>query len=174
MNKLWAPWRIRYVSKPVKGKCIFCKAYKEKKDAANFVVLRSTHCFVILNTYPYNNGHVMVVPNRHIRNLDKLSREEIIDLFATTIKIKNIIKNLMHAEGFNIGINIGEVAGAGIKSHLHIHIVPRWNGDTSFMPAISSTKVISQSLNDLYKSLKKCLKEEKMTNKNNKGKLHIK
>ena len=103
----------------------------------------------------------MVVPNHHIKYLEKLSKDEILDLITATVRIKNAIKDILHPDGFNIGINIGKVAGAGIKSHLHIHIVPRWNGDTNFMPIISNTKVISQSLNDLYRSLKKCLKEKK-------------
>ena len=103
----------------------------------------------------------MIVPNRHIKNIEELSKDEAADLFETTVKIKGIIEDTLHPEGFNVGINIGKVSGAGIDSHLHIHIVPRWNGDTNFMPVISNTKVISQSLKDLYKSFKKCLKEKK-------------
>ena len=161
MNKLWAPWRMKYVSNTNKKGCIFCKAFKERKDSANFVILRSGYCFAILNIYPYNNGHTMIVPNRHIKNIEELSKDEAADLFETTVKIKGIIEDTLHPEGFNVGINIGKVSGAGIDSHLHIHIVPRWNGDTNFMPVISNTKVISQSLKDLYKSFKKCLKEKK-------------
>ena len=103
----------------------------------------------------------MVAPNRHIKDLEKLSDNEILDVIATTTKVKNIIKDVLSPDGFNIGINVGKVAGAGIKSHLHIHIVPRWDGDTNFMPVINDTKVISQSLKELYRSLKKCLKEKK-------------
>jgi len=136
LNRLWAPWRIKYVSNPNKKGCIFCKAFKERKDYSNLVILRSKYCFVILNIYPYNNGHMMVVPNRHIKDLEKLSRDEVLDLTATMIKTKNIIKDILRPDGFNIGINIGKVAGAGVKSHLHIHIVPRWNGDTNFMPVV--------------------------------------
>jgi len=162
LDKLWAPWRIKYVSNPNKDRgCIFCKLFKDKKDASNLIVLRSRYCFAILNKYPYNNGHMMIVPNHHVKDLEKLSREEVLDLAATTIKTKNIIKDMLHPDGFNIGINIGKVSGAGVKSHLHIHIVPRWNGDTNFMPVINNTKVISQSLKDLYKNLKRCLKEKK-------------
>jgi len=161
LDKLWAPWRIKYVSNPNRNGCIFCKALKERKDSSNLVLLRSKYCFAILNIYPYNNGHLMVAPNRHIKDLEKLSDNEILDVIATTTKVKNIIKDVLSPDGFNIGINVGKVAGAGIKSHLHIHIVPRWDGDTNFMPVINDTKVISQSLKELYRSLKKCLKEKK-------------
>ena len=161
MDRLWAPWRIKYVSSSTRKGCIFCKAFKEKKDYSNLIILRSKHCFVILNIYPYNNGHVMIVPNRHIKDLEKLSKDEILDLTATMIKTKNIIKDILRPDGFNIGINIGKVAGAGVESHLHIHIVPRWNGDTNFMPIINNTKVIPQSLKDLYRSFKRCLKEKR-------------
>ena len=162
MDRLWAPWRIGYITKKNKEKkCTFCRIYKEKKDNKNLVIYRSKYCFSLLNLYPYNNGHAMVVTNRHIKTLDKLSKDEMLDLMCVTIKTQNIIKKVLRPEGFNLGMNIEKVAGAGIASHLHLHIVPRWQGDTNFMPTIGNTKVISQDLKELYKSIKRCLQEKK-------------
>ena len=153
MNKLWAPWRITYVSNTrVKG-CIFCKAFKEKKDKKNLIVLRSKHSFAILNTFPYNNGHIMIVSNRHVSSFEKLREEEILDVNKVLIKIISMLKATLKPAGFNVGINLGKVAGAGIDKHIHIHIVPRWPGDTNFMPVLSDTKIISQSLKELYDRL---------------------
>ena len=155
MDKLWAPWRIKYLhQKKTKG-CIFCNALGEKKDAKNFVVLRSTHCYAILNTFPYNNGHIMIVPNQHTKSLDNLNDQELLDVNKTLIKVKSILKKILNPNGFNVGINIGKFAGAGVEKHIHIHLVPRWIGDTNFMPVIADTKLISQSLKDLYTKLKK-------------------
>ncbi|MCK4912892.1 MAG: HIT domain-containing protein [Candidatus Omnitrophica bacterium] len=157
MDKLWAPWRIDYVSRKKQKNCIFCHAFKEKKDKKNFVVLRSKYCFAILNTYPYNNGHVLIVPNRHLKSMEDLKEEELLDMNKTLIKIKSTLKKILDPQGFNIGINIGKVAGAGIANHIHTHIVPRWLGDVNFMPIIANTKVISQSLKELYTKLIKNL-----------------
>ncbi|MCK9614562.1 MAG: HIT domain-containing protein [Candidatus Omnitrophica bacterium] len=153
MNKLWAPWRITYVSNTRAKGCILCKAFKEKKDKRNLVVLRSKHSFAILNTFPYNNGHVMVVSNRHVSSIEKLKDKEILDINKVLIKMLAALKATLKPAGFNVGINLGKVSGAGIDKHLHIHIVPRWLGDTNFMPVLSDTKIISQSLSELYKKL---------------------
>jgi len=154
MERLWAPWRMKYILQ-MKGKgCFLCKGAREKKrDRKNYVLLRGKTCFVILNTFPYNNGHLMVSPYRHIGEMDRLRDEEMLELFKLTVRAISIMKKVLKPDGFNVGINLGRAAGAGLASHLHIHIVPRWNGDTNFMPVLGNTKVISQSLSETYKKL---------------------
>ncbi|MCM8820063.1 MAG: HIT domain-containing protein [Candidatus Omnitrophica bacterium] len=164
MENIWAPWRIIYITQKKSKKCIFCSAYKSLNDKKNFVLLRSNKCFVILNIFPYNNGHLMIAPNRHIAKFEQLDKSEIIEIYETIAKILPILKKVLKPDGFNLGINIGRAAGAGIVSHLHIHIVPRWIGDTNFMPIISGTKVISQSLSSLYDLLKNELKNNRLCN----------
>jgi ATP adenylyltransferase len=161
MKRLWAPWRIKYIQEVNKNKkCIFCKAYKGRKDRRNLLLLRTSYSLAILNIFPYNNGHIMVAPKKHISDLDGLREDELLDLMVVVKKMIKLLKKLLKPEGFNIGINIGKEAGAGIADHLHIHIVPRWLGDTNFMPVCSDTKVISQSLSELYIKIKKYLKEK--------------
>ncbi|MCF7873702.1 MAG: HIT domain-containing protein [Candidatus Omnitrophica bacterium] len=155
MDKLWAPWRIKYVSKKKESGCIFCRIHKQKKDKKNYIVLRSNYCYVVLNRFPYNNGHLLITPYKHTSKLEQLNDKEVLDIYKITIKIKKTIKEVLHPDAFNIGFNLGEAAGAGITDHLHLHLVPRWNGDTNFMPVLSETKIISQSLDDLYNKLKK-------------------
>jgi len=152
MDRLWAPWRIKYISsKKAKG-CIFCNARKSKN--AGDIIFRRRHSFCILNIFPYNNGHVMVTPNRHISDLAGLRDDELLDLLKSVNLAKKAIDRALKPEGYNIGINISQHAGAGITGHLHIHIVPRWQGDTNFMPVCHDTKIISQSLKELKKVLK--------------------
>lgn len=152
MDKLWAPWRIKYVqAKKTKG-CIFCKALKN--GAKSFVFLKSRHSLAMLNLFPYNNGHAMVLPIRHIGDIAQLKDIEVLDLFQTLSKTRKLLDRVLKPQGYNIGINLGKSSGAGVVAHLHIHIVPRWEGDTNFMPVLSNTKVISQSLEELYKRLK--------------------
>ncbi|MEW6170087.1 MAG: HIT domain-containing protein [Candidatus Omnitrophota bacterium] len=160
MTTLWAPWRINYVGKTLKQKgCLLCKFAKEKRpNKKNLVFLTSKLSFSVLNKFPYNNGHVMICPRRHIKNLSQLAKNEILDLIELLIKTQKLLDTSLSAQGYNIGINIGRVAGAGIENHLHIHLVPRWKGDTNFMPIIAKTKVISQSLEELFKKLKKLSK----------------
>lgn len=154
MNKIWAPWRIKYIQKPKNKNCIFCLYSKNiKSDEKQFVIFRGKHSFSLLNIYPYNNGHFMVCPVRHVKDLEALKQEEALDLFEVLKKTKKIINKILRPKGYNIGINLGTVSGAGIDKHLHIHVVPRWQGDTNFMPIISNTKIISQSLIDLYNKL---------------------
>lgn len=155
MDRLWAPWRIKYISSKNKT-CIFCRALKSRRDKQNYVLKRQTHSFSLLNLFPYNNGHVMIAPNRHVDSLEKLKEKEILDLFKLLSMTKKNLDKCLRADGYNIGINVGRVAGAGFPGHVHIHIVPRWNGDTNFMPVIGKTKVISQSLQELYNRLRKC------------------
>lgn len=160
MNDLWAPWRINYVRQKIKQKgCLFCRFAKEKhKEKKNLVFLTSKLSFSVLNKFPYNNGHVLVCPRRHLENLSQLNKEESLNLVALLIKTQKMLDACLSPQGYNIGINIGRVGGAGIEHHLHIHVVPRWRGDTNFMPIISKTKVISQSLQELYRKLKKISK----------------
>ncbi|MFA5060460.1 MAG: HIT domain-containing protein [Candidatus Omnitrophota bacterium] len=163
MDKLWAPWRLKYVSslaKKTKG-CVFCRIQRSKDDKKNYVFLRTKHSFSVLNIYPYNNGHVLVMPNRHVNDLSKMTSAEKADLFQLMEKTQNVIACALSPRGFNIGINVGRAAGAGFPGHIHIHIVPRWMGDMNFMPITGNTKVISQSLDMLYQVLKKCAHAKK-------------
>ena len=162
MDKLWEPWRSKYITKvgSIKG-CIFCSKPKSKKDRTNHIICRSRHSFSILNIYPYNNGHMMVVPYRHVNDIAKLNDEEILDLMHLLKSSQELLSKTMHPDGYNIGINIGRAAGAGLKDHVHVHLVPRWVGDSNFMPVFTSTKVISESLNALYDKLKKCSRARK-------------
>lgn len=158
MDKLWAPWRSKYITsvESIKG-CIFCSKPRAKRDRLNYIISRTRHSFSMLNIYPYNNGHIMIAPYRHVKDFSKLNDEEILDLFNLLKKSQEVISKALKPDGFNIGINVGRAAGAGYREHLHIHIVPRWVGDVNFMPVFASTKVISESLDDLYSKLKRCL-----------------
>ncbi len=155
MEKLWAPWRGEYISKITKksSTCVFCDILKEKKDQENFIVHRSKYTFSVLNIYPYNNGHMLVMPNRHVDDLSKLKCDEREDLFDLLESTKVLLDHAMKPDGYNIGINLGKAAGAGFPDHMHIHLVPRWRGDVNFMPVMGDTKVISQSLESLHEKL---------------------
>ncbi len=153
LDKLWAPWRIKYVSNKKESGCLFCKINKQKNDKKNQIVFRSSFCFAVLNRYPYNNGHLLIAPYKHTSKLEELNEKEILDIHKVLIKIKKMLTKILNPNGFNIGFNIGEDAGAGIVDHIHLHLVPRWKGDTNFMPVLSETKIISESLTDLYQKL---------------------
>ena len=163
MDRLWAPWRIGYVQKEHKNKsaCIFCEKIRAhaKHDAENYVVIRRKHACVVLNIYPYNNGHLMIVPRRHVSELGKLRNAELLEVMTLLNDTKEALERIMKPHGFNIGINYGHVAGAGIADHCHIHIVPRWTGDTNFMPVFSDTKVIPDSLDALYERMVKIMRK---------------
>lgn len=155
MDKLWAPWRLKYVTaihKEQKG-CVFCRMLKEKRDKKNFIFIRRRHSFSVLNIYPYNNGHVLILPFRHVSDLSKLTKNEREGLFDILDETKALLEKVLTPAGFNIGINLGTAAGAGFPGHVHIHLVPRWHGDVNFMPVTAQTKVISQSLKALYEKL---------------------
>lgn len=166
MNRIWAPWRKAYI-RPDKKKsrgCLFCRIASEtSKDAPNLVFKRGRHAYAVLNLYPYNNGHVLIVPNRHVDSIDKLSDEEKLDWLSLCEKAQKSLKRSLRAQGFNVGINLGRAAGAGIPKHLHLHIVPRWKGDFNFMPVLGATKVISESLDSVYKILIADLKSASKT-----------
>ncbi len=160
MEKIWAPWRSKYILvKDQEEGCILCNRIKQGKDTENYILHRSKACFIIMNIFPYNNGHLMVTPYKHTALFDDLKIEEGADLFATLTLSLKILKESFHPDGFNVGMNLGRVAGAGIHDHFHIHVVPRWNGDTNFMPVLTDTKILSVSLNETYKLLSEALKE---------------
>ncbi len=158
MERLWAPWRIGYIlSDKKEDGCVFCNAINSKNDEEKLVLYRSKHAFIIMNLYPYNAGHIMVVPNRHLDSPLKLTEEEQSDMFKLVNMGIDAIQKIMKPDGFNLGMNLGRTAGAGIDDHIHIHIVPRWNGDTNFMSTTSDTKVISEALKETYFKLKGAL-----------------
>jgi len=141
--------------------CIFCKKPQENEDEKNLILYRGKTCFVLMNLFPYNSGHLMIAPYRHIGNFVDLRKEEGIELFKLLQWSLNILKKVLNPDGFNVGLNIGRTAGAGYEDHLHIHIVPRWNGDTNFMPVIADTKVIPEFLEETYKQLRPSFEELK-------------
>lgn len=156
MDKIWAPWRRQYISvkKRVRG-CIFCNGKESRaSDRKKYILKRSTYAFSILNRYPYNNAHIMIAPYRHVKSMELLNEKELLDLVNLVNYTKKKIDKLLKPAGYNIGLNIGKVAGAGFPGHVHIHIVPRWEGDTNFMPVISNTKIVSYSLDEVYRLLK--------------------
>ena len=158
MENLWAPWRMEFVQAPKTDGCIFCKFPAETgadADRKNLILGRTAHSFAILNRYPYNNGHLMVIPRRHTADFASLPLEELDDLHRLLQVAVQLVKEAYQPEGFNLGMNLGKVAGAGIADHLHHHVVPRWGGDTNFMPIISDTKVLVQHLDDSYALLRR-------------------
>src|ERR1051326_1907556 len=143
MERLWAPWRMKYlVAEKTSNGCIFCTKSQEANDATNYIVLRDRTCFALLNLYPYSNGHMMVAPYKHCPDLDDLTDAELGDLMVLVRHCKQALQASMNPDGFNIGVNLGQFAGAGIPDHLHIHIVPRWGGDNNFMTVVNDTRVI--------------------------------
>jgi ATP adenylyltransferase len=159
MQTLWAPWRMGYIEAPQKKGCIFCDEPKESSDKENYILYRGKLSFVMMNLYPYNNGHLMVSPYKHISSLTKLEKEDLIDLTLLTQASLQVLEKAFKPDGFNVGVNIGKTAGAGFADHVHIHIVPRWEGDTSFMSVLAETKVIPESLNSTYEKLITLFKE---------------
>lgn len=151
MNRpLWAPWRIDYIRGEKEGACFLCRIFAEKNDRENLLLHRGKTCAVLMNRFPYNSGHLMVAPFRHIAGLDELTSEEILEMAALTARAVIVLREVMNPQGFNIGYNLGEAAGAGLKDHLHQHIVPRWSGDTNFMPVLGGPRVIPEALEATY------------------------
>jgi len=157
-KNLWAPWRKDYIGKKEKD-CFICRKLKDnsEKDRENLILLRGKYSFVMLNLYPYNTGHLLIGPLRHVPDLRYVSEDEMLEIWRNSKKFVEIIEKEMKAEGFNLGFNFGKVAGAGVEGHMHLHVVPRWLGDTNFSPVISETKVISESIFSVYDRLKKYL-----------------
>jgi ATP adenylyltransferase len=155
VEKLWAPWRMEYITaekKPEKEDCFLCAG--PSRDEESLVLVRKPKAFVIMNRYPYSNGHVMVVPSRHVGTIENLTDDELLDMMGLVRTLSAVFKQEMNIEGLNVGINAGKAAGAGLEDHIHIHVVPRWFGDTNFMPVIGETKVISEHLLATYTKLK--------------------
>ncbi len=154
MEYLWAPWRVEYIQRQAESGCILCQKPGENNDEANLILCRGQYNFIILNAFPYNPGHLMVSPYRHVANLQDLTDEETKEHFDIIKKSVELLKKVMEPTGFNIGLNLGKIAGAGIAEHLHTHIVPRWQGDTNFMPVLSDTKVLPEAVSNTYKKLR--------------------
>ncbi len=168
VKTLWAPWRAEYIRCAInqhstgRRGCLFCNLLKAKDDRQNLILRRGRHAFVVMNRFPYNNGHVMVAPNRHTADLETLSATESAELFKLVQKSLAVLRRGLKPHGFNIGANLGRVAGAGVVGHLHVHIVPRWQGDVNFMPLLSETKVISEHLAATYDKLKRQFRSPKL------------
>ncbi len=168
-EQIWAPWRLAYIRQLDKDgesdqgelellpggdpDCFICRAVADTEDHRRYVVERREHSVTLLNRYPYNNGHVIVAPRLHRARLDQLTRDEQLELVEQTTRMVALLEKVLGAEGFNVGLNLGQAAGAGLPGHLHWHVVPRWQGDTNFMPALASIRVIPQSLDALWKAL---------------------
>ncbi|MDB5037312.1 MAG: histidine triad protein [Bacteriovoracaceae bacterium] len=153
-HTLFAPWRMEFIENhDAEKECVLCKIPNAKMDAENHLIFRGKYCYVIMNKFPYSHGHLMVIPFRHEKDWTELNRDELLEMNELTQKALRVLKNELEANGFNIGVNLGKAAGAGIEGHVHQHIVPRWIGDFNFMPLLSETKIISEHLDQTYKKL---------------------
>jgi ATP adenylyltransferase len=161
MERLYTPWRWDYMVNPKPNNCPFCDylAQDASHDPENFILLRAPKAFIVLNRYPYSNGHLMALPNEHVSTLAVLDDETQFELMKLTTYCTQILQEAYHPHGFNVGINIGKAAGAGMEAHLHVHIVPRWQGDTNFMPVIGKTKVMPETLESVYARLKRMMEK---------------
>ncbi|MBU1298748.1 MAG: HIT domain-containing protein [Bacteroidetes bacterium] len=160
MQRMFSPWRSKYIasfSEEPSSECILCKAYQQISENDDYVVTKGKCCYVVMNLYPYNSGHLMVVPYRHISNFTDLTDDESLEIMSLLKKISWALTEIMKPDGYNIGSNIGRSAGAGIDEHIHFHIVPRWNGDTNFMPILGDTKLISEDIRETLMKLRKVL-----------------
>jgi ATP adenylyltransferase len=162
MERLYSPWRSQYIEGLEKSEgCFLCKAYQENNDEKNLLLYRGERAFVILNLFPYNAGHLMVCPNEHIGDFTVLDDKTLHEISLLTKEMVKLLKKVLKPDGFNIGYNLGRAAGAGLETHIHNHIVPRWIGDTNFMPVLGEVRVISQDLKEIYYKLKEGLKDVK-------------
>lgn len=158
---LWAPWRMDFIRGPRRRSCFFCDYARSRSDRKNRVVRRGRTCFAVLNLYPYTSGHLLVAPLAHKAELGLLSaaeREELLDLL---VEMQEALDRALSPDGFNLGLNLGKAAGAGVPGHLHFHVVPRWDGDTNFMPVVGRTRVIPEALEELYDRLQKALRKRR-------------
>ena len=156
MKHIWSPWRMTYIENHGKEDgCVFCKAVVREDNADNLIIKRGDLAFVILNRYPYTSGHVMVVTFKHKPNLEELDAPTRAEMIEWTSRATTVLRNIYNTTAFNIGVNIGEAAGAGVKEHIHLHIVPRWNGDTNFMSTLAETRVLPEALEDTWVRIKK-------------------
>ena len=152
--RLWAPWRMEYIRSIKQEGCIFCDKPAQNDDRENLLLYRGKDAAVFMNLYPYNNGHLMIAPYRHADSMEKIPAETLLEIMSLAQECVRILREEFRAEGFNLGLNQGEIAGAGIAEHIHFHIVPRWAGDTNFMPVTGHSKVLVQGLKESYDSLK--------------------
>lgn len=166
MERIWAPWRTVYVGGKHDGGCIFCEKIQagQSRDEKNYLLLRSDQVFALLNLYPYSNGHVMVAPLKHVGDLSGLTENEFLQISNVTKYMVELLKKVFNPDGFNLGVNLGKAAGAGVPGHIHIHIVPRWNGDTNFMSVAGDVRVISEALDATYRKLKEAMEIIKFPN----------
>jgi ATP adenylyltransferase len=156
LKQLWSPWRIEYILGKKEEGCVFCEAFAAdaSQDQAHFILHRGTYCSVIMNLYPYNNGHLMVIPYVHQTTFEELPPETLLEIMTLMNRCVDVLREALNAEGFNIGVNLGKIAGAGIEQHVHMHIVPRWSGDTNFVTTIGQVRCIPESMQDTYEKLK--------------------
>ncbi|HXE11742.1 MAG TPA: HIT domain-containing protein [Bryobacteraceae bacterium] len=155
MEHLWTPWRSTYVTnKPPAGQCVFCAAIADRDDEKTLLLYRATHNFVILNRYPYSSGHLMIAPNIHVSRLTDISDEAAQEMMRLARASETILEDIYRPQGINLGMNLGEAAGAGIAAHIHLHVLPRWTGDANFMSVVANTRVIPESLADTYTKLR--------------------
>jgi len=154
MERIWAPWRIEYIQMEKPEGCILCEKPRENKDDQNYILYHGDKNFVILNSYPYNPGHLLVAPYRHIASPEELTEEERNEHFEIVIRCVRVLREVFNPGGFNIGVNVGKVAGAGIDDHCHTHIVPRWQGDTNCIPVLADVRVLPEALAETYRKLK--------------------
>ena len=155
MDKLYSPWRIDYILGEKEKGCIFCAKQQANDDEGHLILKRGEKTYIVMNLYPYNNGHLMVVPFRHVARMQELTDEELCELGKMTQLCERVLSDAYHPDGLNVGMNLGEAAGAGVADHLHIHVVPRWNGDTNFISTVGNTRVIPEKMEEAYKKLKK-------------------
>ena len=158
MKHLWSPWRMKYIESHKKEDgCVFCIAQSMYDSPENLIALRGKHSYVILNRYPYTSGHLMVIPFNHIATLEGLDPNTRAEMMELTSRCTTVLREVYRTQAFNVGINMGEAAGAGVLGHVHIHIVPRWAGDTNFMTAVGATRVLPETLEDTYKKISSAL-----------------
>lgn len=154
MERLWAPWRLEYIVGSRSEGCIFCEFPRQSDDPEHLILSRDKHAFVIMNAYPYSNGHLLVAPYRHVAGLVDLDAEECLEMMQLAQRCCLALGAVVRPDGFNVGVNVGTAAGAGIADHVHMHVVPRWNGDTNFMPVFADVKVIPEALQTTYDKLR--------------------
>ena len=160
MKHLWSPWRLEYLMEPKAEGCIFCHAAESDHDRENLVLLRGERAFLILNRFPYNNGHFMVVPYSHVPSLEDLDESALSEMMLLLNRGLGALRAIMSPDGFNVGANLGQVAGAGIEDHVHLHAVPRWAGDTNFMPVVGDMRVVPQTWMQTYDDLQAALERQ--------------
>ncbi len=154
LEHLWTPWRMEYILSEKPRECPFCRAVEAGDDRACHIVYRGEHCFVILNKYPYNNGHLMILPYRHVAELHEMTPEERREMMELLELCVRVLRQSSRPDGFNVGLNLGEAAGAGVQCHIHVHVVPRWHGDTNYMTVVNGVRVIPELLDETWERLK--------------------